>query len=148
MAQTVKNTLSSPERVIESSCILMRSTLPFISRFSHPCIFQMQAWLSMQEIPVCSFIPQSYQHEAGLPLAHQIWTRPELVHIRLGLELPLCPALPGSNLHCSYFREFTALLSRGSDHESLNPSVVQSTEGMLNQDLVSVSTVLLSSQLR
>lgn len=61
---------------------------------------------------VHSFLSHTNKREE-LPLAHQIWTRPELVHIKLGLELPLCPALPGSNLLCTYLREFTALLSRG-----------------------------------
>lgn len=47
--------------------------------------------------------------------------------------------LPGNNLYFTYLKEFTALLSRGSDHESPNPSVIQSTEGTLNQGLLSVS---------
>lgn len=146
MAQTVQNMLSSPERVIESSCILMRSTLPFISRFSHPCIFQMQAWLSMQKIPVCSFIPRSYQQERGAAPGPSDLDQAGTGPYQAG---PGAATLPSSSweqftLHLPH----TALLSRGSNHESLNPPVIQSTEGMLNQDLISVSTVLLSSQLR
>ena len=148
MAQTVKNTLSSPERVIESSCILMRSTLPFISRFSHPCIFQMQAWLSMQKIPVCSFIPQSYQQERGAAPGPSDLDQAGTGPYQAG---PGAATLPSSS-----WEQFTLHLpqgvhgstEQGCDHESLNPPVIQSAEGMLNQDLISVSTVSLFSQLR
>ena len=157
----MKNMLSPPEMVIKSSRVLRRSTLPFRSRFLCLCIFQRQAWLSMQETLACSYIPQSYQQERGLPLALQVWTNK-----RGGCPWPFRSG-PGRNWSMSGWawsghsaplslEQFIfhvpqgvhGLLSRGSNHESLNPSVIQSTEGMRSQDLLSVSNsfILLAAQ--
>ena len=184
----MKNMLSPPEMVIKSSRVLRRSTLPFRSRFLCLCIFQRQAWLSMQETLACSYIPQSYQQERGLTLALQVWTKKRggcpwpfrsgptreaaapgpsgLDQQERRLPWPFRSG-PGRNWSMSGWawsghsaplslRQFIfhvpqgvhGLLSRGSNHESLNPSVIQSTEGMRSQDLLSVSNsfILLAAQ--
>ena len=145
----MKNMLSPPETVIKSSRILRRSTLLFRSRFLYLCIFQRQAWLSMQETLACSCIPQSYQQERGAAPGPSDLDQAGTGPCRAGPGAATLPRSPWSNLYFMYLKEFTALLSRGSDHESLNPSVIQSTEGMRNQDLLSVSNsfILLAAQM-
>ena len=101
------------------------------------------------------------QQERRLPLALQVWTNK-----RGGCPWPFRSG-PGRNWSMSGWawsghsaplslEQFIfhvpqgvhGLLSRGSNHESLNPSVIQSTEGMRSQDLLSVSNsfILLAAQ--